>query len=436
MNISRRKLLRHSLLMTGMAAFETSYNNGLFQFTQAFAADGALAGESALTKDGAGLDVQGISKINNAEIFAGARHETLMADPSNAEAAFAGLGKQGRYSAALFTSAGDLRSVTLPGRGHDVAVRPQNGLAGKSVEVVAFARRPGRFAVAFSANLKKPAVTFHAAKDRHFYGHGVFSPLGRLLYSTENDYENGVGVIGIRDATNDYKQIGEFSAFGIGPHDMALLDDGTTLVIANGGIETSPDSGRQILNLSHMEPSLVYIDRRSGDLLEKVILPDEMRQLSIRHLTVAGKNRVVFGCQYKGSSSEQPMLIGFHDRGSLVKFVAAPDDIHRQMNNYVGSVAADHTGEIIAASCPRGNLITFWNANDQSYIGARQMKDGCGVAKTSQPKEFLLTSGHGDVARAKLTGIETGNTDYNSVAEASLRHQADVRWDNHAVKVR
>ena len=176
------------------------------------------------------------------ELFAAARRHS----PSKENAS---------YSAALFTSAGDLRSVALPGRGHDVAVRPQR--LGGSAEVVAFARRPGRFAVAFSTNSTRQPFHFFAKEDRHFYGHGVFSPNGKLLFTTENDFENGVGVIGIRDATDDYKQIGEFASFGIGPHDMALLDDGITLVVANGGLETSPETGRQILNLTEMEPSLV-----------------------------------------------------------------------------------------------------------------------------------------------------------------------------------
>ncbi len=424
MHLSRRNVLHGSLLLSSALVHELTRPAGLFDISQ------ALASESS------GPDGLRFTKPDQADIFAGARHETLHSEADSAEALFAGQNLKGRYSAALFTASGDLRSVTLPGRGHDVAVRPHIGGGDGSVEVVAFARRPGRFAVAFSANLKKPAVTFHAADNRHFYGHGVFSPLGQLLYSTENDYENGVGVIGIRNATDGYKQIGEFSSHGIGPHDMALLDDGMTLVIANGGIETSPDSGRQILNLAHMEPSLVYIDRRDGTLLEKVSLPDEIRQLSIRHLTVAGKNRVVFGCQYKGASSEKPMLIGFHDRGAEIKFSAAPDAIHRRMNNYVGSVAVDHTGEIIAASCPRGNLITFWNANDQSYIGARQMKDGCGVAKTSQPNEFLMTSGHGDVARAKIADARQDNSIADDLDPAQTRHQVNVQWDNHAVKVR
>jgi len=325
------------------------------------------------------------------------------------------------YSAALFTQQGEVRSVPLPGRGHDVAVR--NFSDTSKVEVVVFARRPGNFAVVFSPDKKQKAYHFFAKQTRHFYGHGVFSPDGRLLYTTENDYENGVGVLGVRDATNGYKQIGEFSSFGIGPHDMALLDDGETLVIANGGIETSPEFGRQILNLTEMEPSLVYINRRTGEVLEKQTLPKSLHQLSIRHLTVASKNRVVFGCQFKGVKTLHPPLMGFHDRGRQVKLVQAPEEINRRMNNYVGSVTVDTSGEVIAASCPRSNMITYWDAANQKFLGTRELKDGCGVARTKNTREFLQTSGVGHVSLSTPTQNRFERFD-------------SVQWDNHAVFVR
>ncbi len=51
---------------------------------------------------------------------------------------------RGNFQAAIFTLDGDEQAVELPGRGHDIALRPGGG------EWVAFARRPGRFGVAVS----------------------------------------------------------------------------------------------------------------------------------------------------------------------------------------------------------------------------------------------------------------------------------------------
>ena len=94
-------------------------------------------------------------------------------------------------------------------------------------------------------------------------------------------------LIGVRDATDGYKQIGEFRAHGIEPHDIALLPDGRTLVVANGGIRTHPDRGGEELNLASMRPSLVYVDVQTGDLLEEHRLAPALHQLSIRHLALA-----------------------------------------------------------------------------------------------------------------------------------------------------
>jgi uncharacterized protein len=185
---------------------------------------------------------------------------------------------RGNFSAALFSLNGDMRSIELPERGHDIALRPDGG------EWVAFARRPGRFAVAVPVGAGQP-VWFATRPDRHFFGHGSFSADGRLLYSTENDYNAAKGVIGVRDVAGRYKQIGEFEAHGMEPHDIALLSDGRTMVIANGGIRTHPDSEGE-LNLPDMQPSLVYVDTETGDLLEEHRLAPPLHQLSIRHLAI------------------------------------------------------------------------------------------------------------------------------------------------------
>ena len=109
-------------------------------------------------------------------------------------------------------------------------------------------------------------------------------PTAALLYATENDFENAAGMIGVYDATDGFNRIGEFATHGMDPHEMLLLADGRTLAIANGGIETHPDFGRAKLNIATMKPSFVFVDRASGDLIEKHELAPELHQLSIRHM--------------------------------------------------------------------------------------------------------------------------------------------------------
>ena len=229
---------------------------------------------------------------------------------------------------------------------------------------------------------------FASRSDRHFFGHGVFSADGRLLYTTEFDYPNAQGIIGVRDATGSYKQIGEFSAHGMEPHDVAMLADGRTMVIANGGIRTHPDSGADELNLPTMQPSLLYVDVTTGGLLEEHKLDVELHQLSIRHLALAQGDTVVFGCQYRGPEQEHPPLVGFHRRGENPVLAAAPGATQSTLKNYVGSVTADAGGSIVAASAPKGGLITYWDVSSTRFLGTCELIDGCGVAPTRHRSEL------------------------------------------------
>lgn len=229
-------------------------------------------------------------------------------------------------------------------------------------------------------------------------------------------------MIGVRDAGDAYKQIGEFPSGGIGPHDIALLSDGVTLVVANGGIDTNPEAGRAPLNLDTMQPSLAYIDVRTGDIIEQQELDAALHQLSIRHLAVAAGDIVTFGCQNEGAG--QPPLVGWHKRGARPLLFETPDLSTGAMKNYVGSIAVDASGSIVSATSPRGSRVLFFDVAARRLIGEASISDVCGVAPSHQGAGFLLTSGLGEVSFRDP-----------AMANASpLTHHLDgIAFDNHAV---
>lgn len=47
--------------------------------------------------------------------------------------------------------------------------------------------------------------------------------------------------MGCYDPAQRYRRVGEFPSHGIGPHEMTVLRDGRTLVVANGGYVPHPD---------------------------------------------------------------------------------------------------------------------------------------------------------------------------------------------------
>ncbi len=169
-----------------------------------------------------------------------------------------------RSAASVAAFDGDGRlifSTRLPARGHDATARPG------SPEIVVFARRPGNWAAVVDRTNGAVLRVVTTPPERHFFGHGVFSADGRLLYATENrvgaaDAHAGEGVLGVYDATAAYVRVGEMPTHGLGPHDLAFLPGRETrhIVVANGGTRTQPGSGREILNAEAMEPSLAVVD--------------------------------------------------------------------------------------------------------------------------------------------------------------------------------
>lgn len=325
------------------------------------------------------------------------------------------------FEAVLIDGTGrDQRVIPMPDRGHSFAIDAPRGRA------VAFGRQPGFFAIAFDMAGKQPLLTMQAAEGRHFFGHGVYSPDGKLMVATENNYEAGHGVLGLYDASGggQYRRLSEFPTHGVGPHEVVLMPDGRTLCVANGGILTHPDYGKLQLNADTMQPSLAYIDMHTGDLLEQVMLPQKWHRLSIRHMIVDGTGSLWFGCQHTGPAHERPPLVGRHRRGEAPTMFSGNEEALRGMKNYVGSLACNAAGTVVATSSPVGGQLLFWEADSGRLLDSALVFDGCGVAP-AKGQGFIVSSGHGLIASiAPDHGEET------------LRPGgAEIAWDNHLRRV-
>ncbi len=281
-----------------------------------------------------------------------------------------------------------------------------------------FARRPGDFALVLDAVSGQPRRLIRARDDRHFYGHGCYAADGALLFATENDFDGGRGVIGIYDARNGYARIGEFPAYGLGPHEMLLMPDGRSLAVANGGILTHPDAPRVKLNLGEMESSIALIDVKTGALTARFGPPKELHQLSLRHLDVNAQGRIVAVAQWEGAKLEQPPLIALIDRHAGLSLKRAEADVAARMRNYCGSVVYSSDGMRFAVSAPRGGVVTIWNS-DGDFLKAVELEDGCGLA--ARGEGFLFTSGRGRVVDA---------------APSELRRHEKIAFDNHLLALR
>lgn len=302
----------------------------------------------------------------------------------------------------------------LPARGHAAAAHPTAPIA------VAFARRPGRFAMVTNCASGQEIARLEAPYDRHFYGHGIFSADGSVLYTTENDFEAARGIIGLWATDEGYRRIGEIGSGGVGPHDVLRLPDSDDLVVANGGIETHPDTGRAKLNLPVMRPNLTYLSP-DGLHLDQVELTLDLQMNSIRHLAASPSGAIAFAMQWEGPVEEHPPLLGIHTRDEGVRLLSAPHDQQMRLQGYAGSVAFSNTAEAVAITAPRGNAAHVYSARSDLLLHNLDAEDVCGIA-SGQFAPFQLTTGAG----------LSGPLDHDGIwaPTRSPRH-----FDNHLVAI-
>ena len=337
------------------------------------------------------------------------------ADAHNPAFLSAAQAMDGSYHLCGLNLAGEeLFTIPLPDRGHAAAAHPFRA------EAIAFARRPGRFGIILDCVTGQEISRLVPPADRHFYGHGVFSADGATLFTTENDLETLEGRIGLWDAASGYTRIGDIPSGGVGPHDIARLPGTDTLVVANGGIATHPDSGRAPLNLATMRANLAYID---PDLAigEVVELDIALRQNSIRHLDVRADGLVAAGMQWNGSDGDFPPLVMVHRRGREPVLMEGPVQSHRQMDGYVGSIAFMGRGDQVGVTSPRGGLIQVFDPDTGAFVADLRLEDTCGIARTREG-QTIATSGLGAIGR---------------VQEGSFTpiRRSTMAWDNHLVAV-
>lgn len=299
--------------------------------------------------------------------------------------------------------------VPLPARGHAGAGHPTRA------EAVAFARRPGGFALVLDCASGAVVHRLTPPAGRQFNGHGVYIQDGAYLLTSEQRSEDSEGVIGLWNVEAGYQREGEMASGGIGPHEIRLMPDGLHVVVANGGIATDP-TDRTKLNIPTMRPNLTYLDL-DGALVEQVELAPELWKNSIRHLAVRGDGLVGFAMQWQGEAGAATPLLGLHRVGHSPVLAQAPLADELTMRGYAGSIAFSGDGREIAITSPRGGRVHRFSA-DGAFLGPVSRADVCGLAALQDG--FLASDGLGGLMAVGPEGT-------------TLLGRVDCAWDNHLV---
>ena len=334
------------------------------------------------------------------------------ADAGSPTALAAARDADGSFALYGIDDAGESRfRVALPARGHAGAAHPTRP------EAVAFARRPGRFALVLDCQSGSVLAELTAPDGRAFNGHGCYSPDGTHLYTCEQVLLGSAGRIGVWQVGRSYRRTGEFSTGGIGPHEVRWHRQSSGLVVANGGIDTDP-ADRTKLNLDSMAPNLAYLSP-DGQMVEQLALPPDLQQNSIRHLAIAPDGTVACALQWEGEQTRTPPLLALHRLGQPLQLCGVPPEQAGAMQNYAGSTAFDRVGQTVALSSPKGGLVQVFSAKG-ALLYSLDQPDVCGLAPCDGG--FLLTDGHGGIARGSAAGV-------------TQLTRATCAWDNHIVPV-
>ena len=206
------------------------------------------------------------------------------------------------------------------------------------------------------------------------------SPDGRRIYTTETDTETGNSWVAVRDA-HTLEMTAAWPTHGIDAHelvwDMHHMSSGVpTLVVANGGVPTAPETGRTKRALHTMDSSLVRLDARTGRLLGQWRLQADPR-LSLRHLAWSPDGRtlgIALQAEHDDATHKNnaPVLALFD--GTTLRTVPTPEAMAPHLQGYGGSMAATPAGW--AVSCPRAQGIALFSLQG-TWQGLVPLPEAC-----------------------------------------------------------
>ena len=230
----------------------------------------------------------------------------------------------------------------------------------------------------------------------HFYGHGAFTRDGGALLAVETDLETRDGVISVRDP-HSFAVIDTFPTFGQAPHDCALIEDGRTLVITNGGGPIGRDDDASL-------PCVSFVDVATQKLLERHVVDDA--RINTGHVAVAldgDRSFIVVSAPRDGLPDTALGGVSLRSKGGPLRYATEPAAVTSRMIGESLSVAIHAPSRTALCTHPYGHLITFWNLDTGALFGALDLPNARGVTLTLDQRYFAVSYG----PAASLLLIET-----------------------------
>lgn len=312
-----------------------------------------------------------------------------------------------------------ISDFSVPDEVHLAVMYPDN----KSILVNS--RKPGASLLKYSLSGELIAE-LKPLKDQHFEGHAIFSIDEKYLYVTASDFQQGSGKL-LKLNSHDLSLVEMYDTGGIGPHEL-VWQAPNIIAIANTGVLTHPDSGRDILNLESIQSNVVLFNTVNKTFDHEWSVP--LTGLSARHLDRMDNGDLVIGCQYK-KEDKRPPCVAFASKGEALRFADRQNEaLHWDMKGYTASIKSIPNSNQALISNPRGHLLTQWQdptSNSETEItqlvNSFDIKYNKGIKLTKTGNQAWFSQGAGELL---FWDVKT-----QTLNSTTVKVKSNIWWGNH-----
>lgn len=307
------------------------------------------------------------------------------------------------------------RTLTLPSRAHGLLPDGRGGC-------YAAATRPGDWLLHLPGDDAQPPQWLHPGREeaspRSLNGHVLLSGDGRWLYSTETQRGDGSAWLVRRDA-HTLRTDRAWPLPGVDAHQMLLHSDGTSVLVAMGGIPRDA-RGRKV-ELERMAPALLRVDGDSGAVLQRWALDDP--RLSIRHMAWSrGGDQRLLGIALQAEHDDParrrraPLLAVWDGHGLALPQAAGTGE----GDGYIGDICAGPGGSFLLSAQRSGRALLWHPDAPAELMRLAELQEVC-----------PLHSWHDDRGVGLLMGAARGVARWQAGVAHMLPWPELLAPDNH-----
>lgn len=281
-------------------------------------------------------------------------------------------------------------AVSVPFPAHSASVSPD----GRYVVLV---EKWGAHTCTVDLSVGEVVAEWIHPTDHQFVGHAVFTADGERVLVSEGHFPDtpegyARGILGVRDPRT-LVQWRSIPSHGENPHELALVDDGRTVVVANQGT---------VNRIPETASNLAYVDVETGALIEQHHLA--RTDVLMAHLRVVDDSTVVVVTKSKDVSPRGNDVL-VHRRGMALEPIAWGEDLADTFVDEILSVDVDRARRRLGATCPEAGRVLFVDIDARAVAGVLVLERPLGIALTADGRHWLIN----DIAAGRVVVVDAAS---------------------------